>query len=138
MKGVEWIRKREVVNFVLFVVVIVALMYLASLGYESRADLETKRRIAENSQVALCEWLNFLTSAVGKAMAAALIATGLLSWLVASRAGREDKRDALLWKVLSATSILATVFFFFIVPYSPVFTGFEYTPGMACETLRGR
>jgi hypothetical protein len=137
MKGV-WIRKREVVNFVLFVIVIAGLMYLASLGYESRADLETKKRIAENSRVALCEWLNFFTSAMGKAMAATFIAVGLLSWLAASGAGREGKQDALLWKVLSAASILATAFLFFIAPYSPVFTGFEYTPGMACETLRGR
>jgi hypothetical protein len=138
MKGAEWIRKREVLNFTLFVVVIAGLMYLASLSYESGLDPETKRRIAENSRVALCEWLKFLTSATGRFIAVSSIAIGLLSWLVASRAGREGVPDARLWKVLSVAVILGNVFLFFIAPYWPVFAGAEYTPGMDCETLRGR
>jgi hypothetical protein len=139
VKGTEWIRKREVIRLVLFVAVVLGLMYLASLGYESRADPETERKIAENGRVALCEWLNFLTSVKGKVMAAAMIATGLL-WML--MVGREElklsKKERLIWKVFSAGVVLWAVFLFFVFPYQPVFTGAEYTPGMDCETLRGR
>ncbi len=139
MKGVEWIRKREVVHLVLFVAVILGLMYLASLGYEYRVDPETKREIAENGRVALCEWLNFVTSAKGKVLAVAMIATGLLSWLLARREELKlGKEESLIWKVLSVVVVLGTLFLLFVVPYQPVFTGPEYTPGMDCEVLRGR
>jgi hypothetical protein len=138
VKGVERIRRREVIRLVLFVAVILGLMYLASLGYEHRVDPETKGKIAENSRVALCEWLNFVTSLKGKVLAAAMIATGLL-WML--MAGREElklgKGERLIWKALSIVALLVTVFLFFVVLYQPVFTGAEYAPGMDCGVLRG-
>jgi hypothetical protein len=138
MKGVEWIRKREVASLVLSVIVTVSLVYLASLGHESREG----PMIGENGRVALCEWLNFVTSVKGKVLAAAMIATGLLSWLLARREGPNlSGENALLWMVhmvLSRGVVLGTVFLFFFAPYSPAFAGPEYTPGMDCQALRGR
>jgi hypothetical protein len=132
------VRRQEVIHLVLFVAVILGLMYLASLSYEYRVDPETEGKIGENSRVALCEWLNFVTSLKGRVLAAAMIATGLL-WML--MAGREElklgKGERLIWRVLSIVAILVTVFLFFVVPYQPAFTGAEYTPGMDCGVLRG-
>jgi multisubunit Na+/H+ antiporter MnhB subunit len=138
MKGAEWIRRRETLSLILFIILTAGLMYLASLSYESRVDLETKRRIAENSRVALCELLNFVISVKGKVLAVAMIATGLLTWLLAHREEPKlGRKESLIWKTLSVVVVLGTVFLFFVLPYQPVFTGAEYTPGMDCEVLGG-